>query len=86
MRASSGGRVTHKRVGDDPQRVRIVQGAPGTSVGFISEETGQWGFMMVTPDNRGAIAFADKRVDAMREVCDTLGISRRSVIGRDEPT
>ena len=85
MPASSGGRITHKRVGDDPQRVRIVQGAPGTSVGFISEETGQWGYMLVTPDGRGAIAYAEKRVDAMREVCDKLGISRRSVIGGDEP-
>jgi hypothetical protein len=39
----------------------------------------------VTPDGRGAVAYADKRVQAMREVCDKLGISRRSVIGRDEP-
>ena len=85
MTPSSGGRVTHKRVGDDPQRARIVEGKYGTSVGFISEATGKWGFLIVTPDGHGAVAYADKRVDAMREVCDELGISRRSVIGKDEP-
>jgi hypothetical protein len=85
MALSSRGRITHKRVGDDPQRVRIVEGPYGTHVGFISEHNGQWGYLIVTPDGRGAIAYADKRVDAMRNVCDDLGISRRSVIGANEP-
>jgi hypothetical protein len=85
MPAGSGGRTTHKRVGDDPQHARIVEGKYGTSVGYISEETGQWGFLIVTRDGRGAVAYADKRVDAMRAVCDELGISRRAVIGKDEP-
>jgi hypothetical protein len=31
--------------------------------------------LIVTRDGRGAIAYADKRVDAMREVFDELGIS-----------
>jgi hypothetical protein len=85
MASSSRGRITHKRVGDDPQRVRIVEGPYGTHVGFVSEHTGKWGFLIVTPDRRGAIAYADKRVDAMREVCDELDISRRAVIGANEP-
>jgi hypothetical protein len=84
MPRSSGGRITHKRVGDDPQHTRIVEGAYGTSVGYISEETGRWGFLLVTPDGRGAVAYADTRVEAMRQVCDELGVSRRTVIGSDE--
>jgi hypothetical protein len=84
MASSSRGRTTYKRVGDDPQRVRIVEGSYGTHVGFIAEHTGKSGYLIVTPDGRGAVAYADKRVDAMREVCDELGISRRSVIGKKE--
>jgi len=49
MPPSSGGPVTHKRVGDDPQRARIVEGTYGTSAGYFSEETGRWGFLIVTP-------------------------------------
>jgi hypothetical protein len=85
MASSSGGRITHKRVGDDPQRLRVVEGAYGTHVGFISEHTGKWAYLIVTRAGRGAVAYADKRVDAMRQVCDELGISRRSVIGKSEP-
>ena len=84
MARSSGGRTTHKRVGDDPQHARIVESPYGTSVGYISEETGEWGFLIVTPDGRGAVAYADKRIDAQRQVCDELGISRREVIGGSE--
>jgi hypothetical protein len=40
-------------------RAATVQGAYGKRVGYISEETGKWGYLIVTPDGRCAVAYAE---------------------------
>jgi hypothetical protein len=55
------------------------------TIGFVSEATGQWGYVIVTSDGRGHVAFADVRIDAQRECVDALGLSRRRIIGKGEP-
>jgi hypothetical protein len=44
-------------------------------------KSGDWIFMAVTEDRRGAYAVADKSRDAKVVVCDTLGLSKAAVIG-----
>ena len=76
---ASGGRITHKHSGADG--TRIVEAPYGMCFGFVSEQSGMRGYAIVTPDGRGHVAFAETLTEAVREVCDTLQIDPKSVIG-----
>jgi hypothetical protein len=81
------------------RHLKSAHGRPGSGVvaqhpdGLVTSagklDDGQWFCMAVTATGQGAFAVGETHTDAVAQVCDTLGLSKRRIIGgrysRDAP-